>query len=82
MCSAVIYNSSNVQIKDSQGNPYNLIYKNGSCTCPDGSTLSKNAKGNSTCICDNNGEFVGKIAPYGYIKDPKNKHKFLVDKKI
>ena len=30
----------------------------------------------------NNGEFVGKIAPYGYIKDPKDKHKFLVDKKI
>ena len=29
-----------------------------------------------------NGEFVGKIAPYGYIKDPKNKHKFLIDKNV
>ena len=28
-----------------------------------------------------NGEFVGKLAPYGYIKDPKDKHKFLIDKK-
>lgn len=27
-----------------------------------------------------NGEFVGKLAPYGYIKDPKDKHKFLIDK--
>ena len=26
-----------------------------------------------------NGEFVGKLAPYGYIKDPKDKHHFLVD---
>ena len=23
-----------------------------------------------------NGEFTGKLAPYGYIKDPKDKHKF------
>lgn len=29
-----------------------------------------------------NGEFVGKLAPYGYIKDPKDKHKFLVDKNV
>ena len=29
-----------------------------------------------------NGEFVGKLAPYGYIKDPKDKHKFLIDKNI
>ena len=26
------------------------------------------------------GDFIGVIAPYGYIKDPKDKHKFLVDK--
>ena len=26
-----------------------------------------------------NGEFVGKLAPYGYIKD---KHKFLIDKNV
>lgn len=29
---------------------------------------------------ETNGEFVGKLAPYGYIKDPKDKHKFLIDK--
>ena len=29
-----------------------------------------------------NGEFTGKLAPYGYIKDPKDKHKFLIDKNI
>lgn len=29
-----------------------------------------------------NGEFVGKLAPYGYIKDSKDKHKFLIDKNI
>ena len=29
-----------------------------------------------------NGEFVGKLAPYGYIKDPKDKHKFLIDKNL
>lgn len=29
-----------------------------------------------------NGEFVGKIAPYGYIKDPNDKHKFLIDKNV
>ena len=29
-----------------------------------------------------NGEFVGKLAPYGYIKDPKDKHKFLIDKNV
>ena len=28
-----------------------------------------------------NGEFVGVAAPYGYLKDPKNKHKFIIDKK-
>lgn len=26
-----------------------------------------------------NGEFVGAYAPYGYIKDPNNKHKLLID---
>ena len=26
-----------------------------------------------------NGEFVGAWAPYGYIKDPKNKYRFIVD---
>ena len=29
-----------------------------------------------------NGEFVGKLAPYGYIKDPKDKHKFLAAKNV
>ena len=27
------------------------------------------------------GEFVGLSAPYGYLKDPNDKHKFIVDKK-
>ena len=26
-----------------------------------------------------NGEFVGKLAPYGYIKDPNDKNKWLID---
>ncbi len=26
------------------------------------------------------GEFVGSFAPYGYIKDPKDKHKLIIDK--
>ena len=30
----------------------------------------------------NNGEFIGKLAPYGYIKDPKDKHKFIIDKTV
>ena len=29
-----------------------------------------------------NVEFTGKLAPYGYIKDPKDKHKFLIDKNV
>ena len=29
-----------------------------------------------------NGEFVGKLAPYGYIKDLKDKHKFVADKNV
>lgn len=28
-----------------------------------------------------NGEFVGAYAPYGYIKDPTNKHKLLIEEK-
>lgn len=27
-----------------------------------------------------NGEFIGVTAPYGYLKDPKDKHKFIVDR--
>lgn len=27
-----------------------------------------------------NGEFIGKSAPFGYLKNPKDKHKFIVDK--
>ena len=27
-----------------------------------------------------NGEFIGVTAPYGYLKDPKDKHKFIKDK--
>ncbi len=26
------------------------------------------------------GEFIGVTAPYGYLKDPKDKHKFIIDK--
>ena len=29
-----------------------------------------------------NGEFTGKLAPYGYIKDQKDNHKFLIDKNV
>lgn len=28
-----------------------------------------------------NGKFIGSVAPFGYIKDPNNKHNFIVDKK-
>jgi DNA invertase Pin-like site-specific DNA recombinase len=27
-----------------------------------------------------NGEFIGRSAPYGYLKDPQDKHKFIIDK--
>ena len=27
-----------------------------------------------------NGEFIGVTAPYGYLKNPKDKHKFIIDK--
>lgn len=36
----------------------------------------------SNSITNQNGEFVGKLAPYGYIKDPKDKHTFLIDKNV
>ena len=36
----------------------------------------------SLIVKKQNGEFVGKLAPYGYIKDPKDKHKFLIDKNV
>lgn len=36
----------------------------------------------SLIVKKHNGEFVGKLAPYGYIKDPKDKHKFLIDKNV
>lgn len=26
-----------------------------------------------------NGEFIGSVAPYGYLRDPKDKHKFIID---
>ena len=28
-----------------------------------------------------NGQFIGSTAPYGYLKDPNNKYKFIIDKK-
>ena len=34
---------------------------------------------NKTVVTMHNGEFVGKLAPYGYIKDLRDKHKFLTD---
>ena len=30
-------------------------------------------------ICAENGKFLGTYAPYGYKKDPENRHKFVVD---
>ena len=29
----------------------------------------------------NNGQFIGSVAPFGYKKDPNNKHKFIIYKK-
>lgn len=29
-----------------------------------------------------NGEFIGVTAPYGYLKNPKDKHKFIIDKEV
>ena len=42
--------------------------------------ISKKVR-SSLIVKKQNGEFVEKLAPYGYIKDPKDKHKFLIDKK-
>ena len=43
--------------------------------------ISKKVR-SSLIIKKHNGEFIGKVAPYGYIKDPKDKHKFLIDKNV
>ena len=43
--------------------------------------ISKKVR-SSIIVKKQNGEFVGKLAPYGYIKDPKDKHKFLIDKNV
>ena len=43
--------------------------------------ISKKVR-SSLIVKKQNGEFVGKLAPYGYIKDLKNKHKFVVDKNV
>ena len=43
--------------------------------------ISKKVR-SSLIVKKNNGEFIGKLAPYGYIKDPKDKHKFLIDKNV
>ncbi len=40
---------------------------------------SNEKESNSLIVKKQNGEFVGKLAPYGYIKD---KHKFLIDKNV
>ena len=28
----------------------------------------------------NKGEFIGSIAPYGYLRNPRDIHKFIIDK--
>ena len=43
--------------------------------------ISKKVR-SSLIVKKHNGEFVGKLAPYGYTKNPKNKHKFLIDKNV
>ncbi len=43
--------------------------------------ISKKVR-SSLIVKKHNGEFIGKLAPYGYIKDPKDKHKFLIDKNV
>lgn len=43
--------------------------------------ISKKVR-SSLIVKKHNGEFVDKLAPYGYIKDPKDKHKFLIDKNV
>ena len=37
---------------------------------------------NKIVVTMHNGEFVGKLASYGYIKDLSDKHKFLIDKNV
>lgn len=41
--------------------------------------ISKKVR-SSLIVKKNNGEFTGKLAPYGYLKNPKDKHKFIIDK--
>ena len=43
--------------------------------------ISKKVR-SSLILKKQNGKFVGKLAPYGYIKDLKDKHKFVVDKNV
>lgn len=43
--------------------------------------ISKKVR-SSLIVKKRNGEFIGKLAPYGYIKDPKDKHKFIIDKNV
>ena len=43
--------------------------------------ISKKVR-SSLIVKKQNGVFVEKLAPYGYIKDPKDKHKFLIDKNV
>ena len=43
--------------------------------------ISKKVR-SSLIVKKHNGEFIGKLVPYRYIKDPKNKHKFLIDKNV
>ena len=43
--------------------------------------ISKKVR-SSLIVKKQNGEFTGGLAPYGYIKDLKDKHKFVVDKNV
>ena len=43
--------------------------------------ISKKVR-SSLIVKKHNGEFIGKLAPYGYIKDPKDMHKFIIDKNV
>lgn len=43
--------------------------------------ISKKVK-SSLIVKKHNSEFIGKLVPYRYIKDPKNKHKLLIDKNV
>ena len=44
--------------------------------------MQKILRMSKTVVTMHNGEFVGKLVPYGYIKDPRDKHKFLIDKNV